>query len=194
MASICTSTRFPAHFGQWLEVARRGRKARQWQVAAGLIYGQVKKATDDAGLMRVTHVMRLGTSATLKVARPRIGLLGEAEHRFYRAGSADRPSWGGSAGTSHLGHSPANSTTLSPLGMVASLLSFCASTRIAPGSARSATSARWQTSGSTLPTAYGSSGSGENQPTMDSAGSALLSPAAGTTLHTLSMNEVWRHP
>ena len=30
MASICTSTHFPAHFGQWLEVARRGRKARQW--------------------------------------------------------------------------------------------------------------------------------------------------------------------
>jgi hypothetical protein len=33
-----------AHFGQWLEVGRRGRKARRWQVAAGLIYGQVKKS------------------------------------------------------------------------------------------------------------------------------------------------------
>jgi hypothetical protein len=32
-----------AHFGHWLQVARRGRNVRQWQVAAGLIYGQVKK-------------------------------------------------------------------------------------------------------------------------------------------------------
>jgi hypothetical protein len=30
-----------AHFGQW--VASVGRQARQWQVAAGLIYGQVKR-------------------------------------------------------------------------------------------------------------------------------------------------------
>src|SRR5579864_4204515 len=27
-----------AHFGQWREVRRRGRKMNQWQVAAGLIY------------------------------------------------------------------------------------------------------------------------------------------------------------
>src|SRR5258708_5036392 len=33
-----------AHFGQWREVRRRGRKLKQWQVAAGLIYGQVKKS------------------------------------------------------------------------------------------------------------------------------------------------------
>ena len=32
-----------AHFGQWVQVVYRGRKGRQWQVAAGLIYGQVKK-------------------------------------------------------------------------------------------------------------------------------------------------------
>jgi hypothetical protein len=29
-----------AHFGQWI----KGRKVRQWQVALGLIYGQVKKS------------------------------------------------------------------------------------------------------------------------------------------------------
>jgi hypothetical protein len=33
-----------AHFGQWLEVGRRGRNVRWWQVAADLIYGQVKKS------------------------------------------------------------------------------------------------------------------------------------------------------
>jgi hypothetical protein len=33
-----------AHFGHWLEADRQGRHRRQWQVAAGLIYGQVKKS------------------------------------------------------------------------------------------------------------------------------------------------------
>jgi transposase-like protein len=32
-----------AHFGHWHTVSRRGRKVKQWQVAPGLIYGQVKK-------------------------------------------------------------------------------------------------------------------------------------------------------
>ena len=32
-----------AHFGEWLQVGQRGRKVRRWPVAAGLIYGQVKK-------------------------------------------------------------------------------------------------------------------------------------------------------
>jgi len=63
-----------AHFGHWLEVSRRGRKERQWQVAAGLLYGQVKKSYRQRKLVRVTHVMRLGTSATLKVALQGLGL------------------------------------------------------------------------------------------------------------------------
>ena len=33
-----------AHFGHWHTVSHRGRKAKQWQVAPGLIYGQVKKS------------------------------------------------------------------------------------------------------------------------------------------------------
>ncbi len=123
--------RLAAHFGQWLEVGYRGRKARQWQVAAGLIYGQVKKSYRRRKLMRVTPVIRLGTSAALKVARPRTGLLGAAEHCFYRAGESDHPTWGGSTCTPHLGHGPAGSTPLSPPGMVASLLSLCASPYIA---------------------------------------------------------------
>jgi len=32
-----------AHFGHWLTGSRRGRNTRQWRVAVGLIYGQVKK-------------------------------------------------------------------------------------------------------------------------------------------------------
>jgi len=70
MACMCTFMRLPAHFGQWLEVGRRERKVRQWQVAEGLIYGQVKKSYRQRKLVRVTHVMRLGTGAALKIAGP----------------------------------------------------------------------------------------------------------------------------
>ncbi len=82
MASICTSTRFSAHFGQWLDMARRGRKARQWQVAPGLIYGQVKKSYQRRKLMRVTHVLRLGTSAALKATLQRLGFSGRLNTAF----------------------------------------------------------------------------------------------------------------
>jgi len=33
-----------AHFGQWLALSRGGHHMRRWQVAPGLIYGQVKKS------------------------------------------------------------------------------------------------------------------------------------------------------
>jgi hypothetical protein len=73
---MCTSLRLPAHFGQWLEVVHRGRKVYQWQVAAELLYGQVKKIYRRRKLVRVTHVMRLGTDAALKVALLGLGLSG----------------------------------------------------------------------------------------------------------------------
>jgi len=63
-------------FGQWLEVGRRGRKVLRWQVAAGLIYGQVKKCYRRRKLVRVRHVMRLGTEADLTVALQRMASLG----------------------------------------------------------------------------------------------------------------------
>src|SRR5260370_41138566 len=100
--------------------------------------------------MRVTPVIRLGTSAALKVARPRTGLLGAAEHCLDRAGESDRPRWGGSTSTPHLGHGPAGSTTLSPPGMLTSLLSLCASPYIATSGPRAATSAGWQATGAGL--------------------------------------------
>ncbi len=72
-----------AHFGQWLEVGRRGRNVRRWQVAAGLIYGQVKKSYRRRKLLRVTQVMRLGTQADLTVARASDGLLRTTEYRLH---------------------------------------------------------------------------------------------------------------
>jgi hypothetical protein len=63
-------------------VHRRRWKVRQWQVAAGLIYGQVNKSYRRRKLVRVTHVMRLGTGAALKGARPRMGFSGRLNTAF----------------------------------------------------------------------------------------------------------------
>ena len=56
---------------------------RQWQVAAGLIYGQVKKCYQRRKLLRVTPVMRLGTSAALEATRPRTGSHRTTQYRVY---------------------------------------------------------------------------------------------------------------
>jgi IS1 family transposase len=71
-----------AHFGHWRGVGRRGPKALRWQVAAGLIYGQVKKNYRRRKLVRVTPVMRLGTEADLKGALQRLGLSGRLNTAF----------------------------------------------------------------------------------------------------------------
>jgi transposase InsO family protein len=74
--------RLAAHFGQWLEMGRRGRKVRQWQVAAELIYGQVKKSERRRKLVGVTQVMRLGTQTDLTVALQGLGLSGRLNTAF----------------------------------------------------------------------------------------------------------------
>ncbi len=71
-----------AHFGHWLAGSRRGRKVSQWQVAAGLIYGQVKKSYRRRKLVRVTHVMRLGTEAALKASLQGMGFSGRLNTAF----------------------------------------------------------------------------------------------------------------
>ena len=65
-----------AHFGHWLQVCHRGRKALRWQVAQGLIYGQVKKSYQRRKLVRVTPLMRLGTLEDLKATLQEVGLSG----------------------------------------------------------------------------------------------------------------------
>ncbi len=71
-----------AHFGQWCEVDHRGRKAYQWQVAAELLYGQVKKIYRRRKLVQVTHVMRLGASVALQAALQGLGLSGRLNTAF----------------------------------------------------------------------------------------------------------------
>jgi IS1 family transposase/transposase-like protein len=71
-----------AHFGHWLQVGSRRRHVCQWQVAAGLIYGQVKKSYRRRKLVRVTPVMRLGTEEALKAALQGLGLSGRLNTAF----------------------------------------------------------------------------------------------------------------
>jgi transposase-like protein len=71
-----------AHFGQWLEGGRRGRPLRRWQVAAGLIYGQVKKSYHRRKLVGVSKVMRLGTQDALQAALQGLGFSGRLNTAF----------------------------------------------------------------------------------------------------------------
>jgi IS1 family transposase len=71
-----------AHFGQWLRLSHRGQKVRRWQVAARLIYGQVKKSYRCRKRIKVTHVMRLGTEADLTVALQGLGFSGRLNTAF----------------------------------------------------------------------------------------------------------------
>jgi len=71
-----------AHFGHWREVARRGRNILRWQVPEGLIYGQVKKCYRRRKLVRVAHVMRLGTEAALTAALQGLGFSGRLNTAF----------------------------------------------------------------------------------------------------------------
>ena len=55
---------------------------RRWQVEPGLIYGQVKKCYQRRKLVRVTHVMRLGTQSALAVVLQGLGLSGRLNTAF----------------------------------------------------------------------------------------------------------------
>ena len=55
---------------------------RGWQVAAGLIYGQVKKSYRRRKLVRVTHGRRLGTEPALTAAFQGLGLSGRLNTAF----------------------------------------------------------------------------------------------------------------
>ena len=74
--------RLSAHFGHWLQAGRRGRQRRQWQVAAGLIYGQVKKSYRRRKLVCVSYVMRLGTEEALKATLQGLGYSGRLNTAF----------------------------------------------------------------------------------------------------------------
>jgi IS1 family transposase len=70
-----------AHFGEWITVAGSSKK-RQWQVEAGLLYGQVQKSYRRRKLVRVKHVIRLGTGGAFKEALQALGFSGRVNTAF----------------------------------------------------------------------------------------------------------------
>jgi transposase-like protein len=156
-----------AHFGHWLQVRRRGRNVQK--TAGGgwsdLRPGEKMLLAAQAGAGHTRDASR-GTGRFQGLLAGD-GLLGTAEYRFYRRGESDGPPWRLSAGTPHLGHCPAVSTAPGSRGMVARLLSFCASPRSTTSSARAAARTRWQAPGATLSATNSGDGSRENYPTME---------------------------
>jgi IS1 family transposase len=71
-----------AHFGQWVKgVGNRSRKP-QWQVDAGLLYGQVKKSYQRRKLVRVKQVIRLGTEPAFREVLQVLGFSGRVNTAF----------------------------------------------------------------------------------------------------------------
>ena len=142
MVSTCISMRLSAHFGHWLVGRRRGRRVCQWQVAAGLIYRQVKKSrpSTEAGSRHACDVPWHRSCSHQRFAET--GFLWTIEHCMYGARECDGPTWHCRAGETDLGDGAAVPTPVSPSGMVASVLSFCSSSPLPARSARAATRAR----------------------------------------------------
>jgi IS1 family transposase len=69
-----------AHFGSWVEGT--SRRARRWQVAAGLLYGQVKKRYRRRKLVRVQPLMRWGEQEQLCSGLQLVGLSGRITTAF----------------------------------------------------------------------------------------------------------------
>lgn len=71
-----------AHFGSWIKGVKSRRKVRQWQVAAGLLYGQVKKSYRRRKLVQVRQVIRLGTEPAFRRALQGLGFSGRVNTAF----------------------------------------------------------------------------------------------------------------
>jgi transposase-like protein/IS1 family transposase len=71
-----------AHFRQWVKAGGSRNRKPQWQVEAGLLYGQVQKSYRRRKLVRVKHVMRLGTGVAFKAAMQSLGFAGRVNTAF----------------------------------------------------------------------------------------------------------------
>jgi IS1 family transposase len=69
-----------AHVGQW--VAGVGRRARHWQVAPGLLYGQVQKVYRRRRLTRVIPRLRCGSWRAFRATLQGLGLSGRVTTAF----------------------------------------------------------------------------------------------------------------
>ena len=88
----------------------RGAKARKGGVVGHRVFGE-----------------GASSSARMLPGSGKRRLLWEVEYRLDFASESDRPTWGSRARTAHLGHFDAGLTAAGPSGVVAGVLSFCAS-------------------------------------------------------------------
>lgn len=65
-----------SHFGQWVKTAGSRNRKPQWQVDAGLLYGQVQKKHRCRKLVQVKQMIRLGTWSAFKEALQSLGWSG----------------------------------------------------------------------------------------------------------------------
>ena len=124
-----------AHFGTWRQ-ERRSREERPSVAGGGgsdLRPGEKMLPTTQARARQARDAPRdRGRSHDVLTGD---GLLWTAQYRFYRTRESDGPSRRLSSDTPDLGHGPAVSSPLGSRGMVARLLSFCASPRSTPSRA-----------------------------------------------------------
>jgi hypothetical protein len=130
-----------AHFGQW--VAEAERRVRQWQVATGLIYGQVKKAERRRRLVRVTPVMRCGTREQLPAALQGLGLSGRLTSAFVERLKNDRAPERRGPHSPHMLDDASSSATARASGMVARLLPLRPPARVIARGTWAATPTSW---------------------------------------------------
>jgi hypothetical protein len=96
------------HFGQWVRGAGTRWRKPQWQVEAGLFYGQVFKRYRRRKLVRVKPVIRLGTESAFKETLRVLGFSGRVNTAFIERVAPLDPAWRGGAGAPHVGHSEAS--------------------------------------------------------------------------------------
>ncbi len=151
-------------------------------MAAELIYGQVKKNYRRRKLVRVTHVMCLGTEAALEATLQGLGFTGRLNTAFIErvnltirhgiAALARRP-WATSQQASQL---------LAHLEWWRGYYHFVRPHQSLRVSLVQPAAARRQIGGATLPATDSCDGSGQNHPTMDGARGTLLPLAKGFRL------------
>jgi len=69
-----------AHMGEWY--VKAGEQKQHWEVAAGLLYGQLKKTYRRRKIVRTEHRMRWGTIEALKERLKGLGLSGVLNTAF----------------------------------------------------------------------------------------------------------------
>ncbi len=160
------------------------------QVAAGLIYGQVKKSYQRRKLVRVTHVMRLGTEAALKACLQGMGFSGRLNTAFiervnlavrHGVSALARRTWATAKPAPHL---------LAHVEWWRAYYHFVRPHQALRVALIQPAAARGQTSGTTRPPADARHGSRQNPPTLVNARGSELSFAAGALLDQVSVNEV----